>query len=259
MNTLYELLTTQYSDQGLKNIKVYYDSLFLILKYKSGSSYYDVVVVEKIDFDYSKGTINKHKNLLSINFGDTENSSPFSCNGTCFIDSFLNRKKKTVILTGLKKTCNERFIPVIYEYDINHHETKLLYPSLDDEENFDTLSLEDFKTTEFPICRYIDDKLFYVFQTKDSDFNYVHKITYDFSRKLPVLEDYEKTKYETHLDLSFSNAETDILNFKYNDYHGVVSKYATDESVEDYLLLSLDDGFDSILSLDGVSVLGLDL
>lgn len=262
MKTLYEILKNKSSDEGIKGLKIFYDTLVYSLKYKSGTNFFDVVIIQKINFDYEKNIIIKDKNPLIINFGDTENSSPFLTNGNCYIDCFLDRKTFIIRFVGLQQTCNNRSIPIVYEYKINNHKLEKKFPLDSDVSNFNGLPNYSFKSGTTPIAKIFDRSLFIAFQTNDEDFNYINRLEIDVKNEDYELKDYEITKYDSNYYFELDSVNNDTLFFKYdvfgNNYRGVFNKFGPDESVEDPLLLSLDDD-ETLLALDSPIVLRLDV
>jgi hypothetical protein len=86
MNTISEILKNQYLDQGIQNLEVFYDSLFLRLKIKNGSEYKDAILIEKIEFDYANETIDRIKNAIMVDFGDTQSPEPYTTTGNSVLE-----------------------------------------------------------------------------------------------------------------------------------------------------------------------------
>lgn len=224
MNYISDILTQNYSDQGIQDLKIYYDSLFFNVKVKNGLEYYNILLIEKYQYDYDSNTISKTDNGLVLNFGDTENSQAFKTNGNCFISSFLDKKRKKVLLVGLKQTISANTVPVIYEYDINSHSFKFLFPNTNDLENFESFDNFNFNGDYFPIANYIDDEIYISFKSQDNDYQYINNIILKKKNEFIEIKNYEMYRYGKTTLIDFKNLDKNNLTFSYNSYFGILSK-----------------------------------
>lgn len=258
MNSLYQILTQQYSNQGIQDLDVFYDSYIFNLKIKDSSSNYNILLIEKVQFDYGDGNISRIKNPLTLNFGDTETDTPYFSNGNSFIKAILNKKTKTVYLIGIRKMQNGNTIPVVYLYDINQHQLQNIFPKSSDIDNFNGFSNFSFKSDNLPICNIIDDKLYVVFQTQDGSYNYVNSLVFRLKSENCELISYEITKYDFSKNIQFTNINEDFLNYKIGNYNGVLKRTNVDAYVIPAVGLLLDDDITE-LALDSSVTLGVDL
>ena len=258
MNTLAEILSNSYSDQGIQNLEVFYDSYFFNLKIKNDLEYNNILLIEKLGFDFSSGNIKQIKSGITINFGDSEESTPFYSKGNCFIKSILLEGKKRVLIVGLKKMINGNTIPVVYLYDINKHSIHSVFPKQNDIDNFNSFNNYSFKNNNLPICDLKGNKLYIIFQTNDGNYNYINSISLKINSDLCELQKYELIKYSDSYNLQFLNVEENTLTYKLGDYYGTITRNSTDSYSPEILGgLSLDDSI-TLLGLDDTQVLGLD-
>ena len=258
MNTLAQILTQQYSNQGIQDLEVFYDSYFFNLKIKNNLEYNNVLLIEKLGFDYSLESINQLKSGITVNFGDSEESTPFYSKGNCVIKSILIEGKKQVLIVGLKKMINGNTIPIIYLYDINKHSVESIFPKQSDIDNFNSFNNYTFKNDNLPICNLKDNKLYILFQTNDGSYNYINSISLKINSDLCELQKYELIKYSDSYNLQFLNVEENTLTYKLGDYYGSIIRNSTDSYFPEVLGgLSLDDSI-TLLGLDDIQVLGLD-
>lgn len=253
MNTIAEILTNKYSDQGIQNLEIFYDSFIFNLKIKDSSANYNIILIEKFKFDYSSENIIRIKNSLTINFGNTGTDSPFYSNGNCFIKSLLNKKNKSVYITGLKQMQNGNSIPVVYLYDINNHTVENIFPKQSDIDNFNSFTNFSFKNDNIPIVNLINDKLYMVYQTEDGSNNYINSLIFKLNNNSCELINYEMVEYSNEYNIQFTNVNDLFLNYKLDNYNGILKRK---ELVLEGIFL--DDNV-SILSLDNSQFLGIDL
>lgn len=258
MNTLAQILTNQYSDQGIQDLNVFYDSYFFNLKIKNNTEYNNVLLIEKLGFDYSSGSINQIKSGITINFGDTEQSNPFYSGGNCLIKSFLIEGKKTILIVGLKKMVSGNTIPIIYLYDINKHSIESVFPKQSDIDNFNSFNNYTFKNDNLPIANLIKDKLYILFQTENGSINYLNSLIFKVVNDSCELTNYEMVQYSNSFNIQFTNINESFLNYRLNDFLGILKRTSIDSGILLSEGLSLDDS-NTILALDSLQVLGLDL
>jgi hypothetical protein len=224
MNTLAEILNNSYLDQGIQDLDIFYDSLVFNLKIKNSPNNYNIILIEKIQFDYTTERINRIKNSITINFGDTGIDSPYYSNGNSFIKGILNKQRKNIYLIGVRRMQNGNTIPVVYLYDINQHKVQNIFPKQKDIDNFNNFNNFNFKNNNLPICNIIDDKLYIVFQTEDGSYNYINSITLSLKSEECELISYDIVKYDIAENIQLTNINEDILNYKINGYHGVLKR-----------------------------------
>lgn len=258
MNTLAQILTNQYSDQGIQDLNVFYDSYFFNLKIKNNSEYNNVLLIEKLGFDYSSGSINQIKSGITLNFGDTEQSNPFYSSGNCLIKSFLIESKKQVLIVGLKKMVSGNTIPIIYLYDINKHSVESVFPKQSDIDNFNSFNNYTFKNDNLPIANLIKDKLYILFQTESGSLNYLNSLIFKVVNDSCELISYEIVQYSNVLNIQFTNINESFLNYRLNNFLGILKRTSFDSTISIVDGLSLDDS-STVLALDSSQVLGLDL
>jgi len=258
MNTLAEILSNAYSDQGIQDLEVFYDSYFFNLKVKDSSSNYNILLIEKFQFDYEKETIQRIKSGITLNFGDTGTDTPYYSNGNTFIKAILNNQNKSVYLIGTRTMQNGNTIPVIYLYDLNVHEVKNIFPKQSDIDNFNSFSNFTFKNNNLPITNLINDKLYIVFQTEDGSINYLNSLIFKINNDVCELISYEIVQYSNTFNIQFTNVNESFLNYKLNDFSGILKRTNIDTGISVVDGLSLDDNI-TVLSLDSLVVLGLDL
>jgi hypothetical protein len=258
MNTLAQILTQQYSNQGIQDLEVFYDSYFFNLKIKNNLEYNNVLLIEKLGFDYSSGVINQLKSGITVNFGDSEESTPFYSNGNCFIKSILIEGKKQVLIVGLKKMTSGNTIPIIYLYDINKHSVESIFPKQSDIDNFNSFNNYTFKNDNLPIANLINDKLYIIFQTENGSFNYLNSLIFKLKNDSCELISYEMVQYSNVFNIQFTNVNESFLNYKLNDFLGILKRTSIDAELLVSEGLSLDNDSD-VLALDSLQVLSLDL
>lgn len=221
MNTISEILKNQYLDQGIQNLEVFYDSLFLRLKIKDGVEYKDVVLIEKLEFDYSNEKIDRVKNAIMVDFGDTQSSEPFTTTGNSFLGCFLDKRDKGVWVIGLRIAQNGNAIPIIYKYDINAHSIRAIFPNQNQIDEYEAFFNFDFVGSLNTTVQYDDNRVIVSFQTSDSTFLYINLIVIKVSNSAATIESYNMYKYvPTVPELQLTNADTKNIFYKIGDYHG---------------------------------------
>lgn len=256
MNTLAQILTQQYSNQGIQDLEVFYDSYFFNLKIKNDTEYNNVLLIEKLGFDYSSGDINPLKSGITVNFGDSEESIPFYSKGNCFVKSILIEGKKQVLIVGLKQMTNGNTIPIIYIYDINKHSVESIFPKQSDIDNFNSFNNYTFKNDNLPIVNLINDKLYMIYQTEQGSFNYINSLIFKLKNDSCKLIHYEIVMYSNVFDIQFTNVNESFLNYKLDNYNGILKRTTIDSAILNQLFL---DDSDSFLTLDNSEILGIDL
>lgn len=224
MNTLAEILSNSYSDQGIQNLEVFYDSYLFNLKIKESTGYYNILLIEKFQFDYDNEKITRIKSPLTLNFGDTGTSNPFYSNGNTFIKAILDGKTKNVYLVGLRTMQNGNTIPVVYIYDLNIHELKNIFPKQSDITNFNNFNNFSFKTDNLPIANIVDSDLHIVFQTEDGSYNYINALQFRLKSEECELKKYDMVKYDISKNVQFTDVNNSFLTYKIDDYHGVLKR-----------------------------------
>lgn len=138
MLSIYNALTANgsLSASGIKSLKVYYDTLLLNVKTEK----YEFVLLENLNFDYDTNILSSADNGSVLKFGDTNNHEPNKTQGNGYFDSVLLEKEKVLLICGLsayqpltqiingQSHSGSALVPIVYEHDLNSHDTKLLYP-----------------------------------------------------------------------------------------------------------------------------------
>jgi hypothetical protein len=256
MNTLSQILTQQYANQGIQDLEIFYDSYFFNLKIKNNLEYNNVILIEKLGFDYSSVSINRLKSGITVNFGDSEESTPFYSKGNCFIKSILIEGKKQVLIVGLKKMINGNTIPIIYLYDINKHSVESIFPKQSDINNFNSFSNYTFKNNNLPIVNLVNDKLYMIYQTEQGSFNYINSLIFKLNNDSCKLIHYEIVKYLNVFNIHFTNVNESFLNYKLDNYNGILRRTNIDSPILNQIFL---DDNNSFLTLDNSEILGIDL
>jgi len=221
MNTISEILKNQYLDQGIQNLEVFYDSLFLRLKIKNGSEYKDAILIEKIEFDYANETIDRIKNAIMVDFGNTQSPEPYTTTGNSVLGYFLDKRDKGVWIVGLKIAQNGNAVPVIYKYDINSHSIKSIFPNQNQIEDFDSFSGFDYVGSTNTTVQYDNDRIVVSFQTTDSTFLYINLVVIKVSKSTSTIESYNMFKYSPTIpDLQLTGSDTKNIFYSIGDYHG---------------------------------------
>jgi len=259
MNTLAEILEYSYNNQGIQDLNIFYDSFIFNLKIKDSSNNYNILLIEKVQFDYENENIQRIKSPLTLNFGDTGTETPYYSNGNSFIKAILNKQKKNVYLIGTRIMQNGNTIPVVYLYDINNHELKNIFPKQKDINNFNSFTNYNFKTNNLAICNIKNNKLYMVFQTNDGTYNYINSLSFRIKSEVCELETYESIKYSNSYNIQFVHVDDLVLTYKINDYYGTIKRNTITSYFQEDLYegLALDDS-STFLGLDGIEVLGLD-
>lgn len=221
MNTISEILKNQYLDQGIQNLEVFYDTLFFRLKIKDGAEYKDTILIEKIEFDYTNETVDRIKNAIMVDFGDTESSEPYTTTGNSVLGCFLDKRDKGVWIIGLKISASGNTVPIIYKYDINSHSVKSVFPNKGQIEDFENFSGFNHIAPSNATVQYENDKIVISFQTTDSTFLYIEVIVIKVSKSTATVESYNMFKYSpTVPELQLTGADTKNIFYNIGDYHG---------------------------------------
>lgn len=258
MNTLSEILTQSYTNQGVQDLKVFFDSLFFNLKIHSESKYYNIVLIEKTSFDYATETIEKIKSGLTVNFGDTGSPDPYKTTGNYYINSFLDSRYKNVLLVGTRKMANNNTIPVIFSYNINSHSVKTLFPKQEDITEFNSFSNYTFKTDSIPVAKFSKNKLYIAFQTENNDFAFINKMVFTVYKDKVKLTSYDVYKYDKTKNINLNDILDETISYSFKNYKGIFTKLPDDEFNYDPHIFSFSD-FSEIFALDdGYTTLGAD-
>lgn len=221
MDYISDILTKSYTNQGIQNFSVYYDSLFFNLKVKDNSDYYNIVLIEKISFDYDQNVIKKTDNGIYINFGNTSNSQAFKTNGNCFVQSFYEPKEKKVFLVGVKQTTSSSTVPVLYCYDINQHSVEQIFPDSNILQEFESFDNKSFSSNFFPLASYIDNQIYLMFKSSDSNFDYLNYLRISPKNKSAEIKQYEIFKYIKNTPINVKSIDEGNLFLSYGSYLGV--------------------------------------
>lgn len=249
MNTISEILTNSYSNQGVQNFKIFLDSYFFNLKVNKDSKYYNLILIEKTEFDYNTETIEKKKSGLTVNFGDSGNSDPFKTTGNYYIDSFLDTRYKTVLLVGTRKMSNGNTIPLIYIYDINKHSVNPVFPKSKDVTEFNSFSNYSFQENTLPVAKFSKNKLYIAFVTETGNDAYINKFTFSVSKDKVGLSNYEVYKYMKSKNIKLNEILDSSIHFSFGDYKNVFKKLKTEEFNYDPFVFTFSD-YSQIFALD---------
>ncbi len=221
MNTVSEILKNEYLDQGIQNLELFYDTLVLRLKIEDAGEYKDTILIEKIEFDYASETIQRLKNGIMINFGDTLSPLPYTTSGNTFLGNFLDSRDKGVWIVGLRTSQNGNTVPVIYKYDINKHSVKSIFPDQTQVEEFQSLDNFNYSSSSNPVVQYDSDRIIVAFQTTDSTFYYINLLVIKVSKSSAILESYNMFKYSaTSPELQLTSVNSNSIFYSIGDYHG---------------------------------------
>jgi len=239
-------------------MEIFYDSYIFDLKIQNNLEYNNIILIEKLEFDYSAETIARIKNSLSINFGNTGFSSPLKSNGNSFLGSYLDKKFKKVLLIGTKVMTSGNIIPIIYSYDINQHLVSSVFPKTEDITQFSSMTNRGtLIPNTVPVVRFSGSYIFVCFQTKTTGMKYIHKIILKYHNQKIQLYNYEIYNYDPTHSLDVVDTDVNYLGFKFGEYYGFLDKRV--EALTNIpglyldnsnLILTLDNGFD-ILGIDG--------
>lgn len=166
--TIYSALTSISSvDHGIKNMNVFYDTLFINFKTSVSGQYLEHVLIEKLIFDYETNEIKSDSAGRLICFGDTRNNEPNLTNGCVFVDNILFENKKEVLVCGLKAVTStltatvgnemfqgRSFIPYVYSYNLNSDDLKLLYPSNQQLSSWQTYLMGTYVPNQTPLVSF---------------------------------------------------------------------------------------------------------
>jgi hypothetical protein len=249
MNTIAQILTNSYSDQGVQDFKVFLDSYFFNLKVKKDSKTYNLVLIEKTEFDYNTETIEKKKSGLTVNFGDSGTSDPFKTSGNNYIDSFLDARYKTVLLVGTRKMSNGNVIPVIFIYDINKHLVNPVFPKSKDITEFNSFSNYNFQQNTLPVAKFIKNQLFVAFITESGGDAYINKFTFSIAKDKVALKNYEVYKYLKIKNIKLNEVLDNSLHFSFGNYKNVFKKLKDEEFNYDPSIFTFSD-YSQIFALD---------
>ena len=229
MNTFYNVLTGSSTLQGIKNIDVFYDTLFINIKADDSltSQKKEYVLINRILFNYDTNVIDSDTGNV-VFFGDTKYNAPYASDGTCFIKNILLPHSKTVLMCGLSAFGNNSltanyngsiiqggsYVPVVYHYDLNSQRLTKLYPSADDAVNWTTYVLGNFLSAHTPVVSFNNDtdNLNFLFKTTLSSnntsvlINSVNDITFKYIDNNMTLTDVRQ--------LTSLSANNNFNNFK---------------------------------------------
>lgn len=172
MHSIYPALTSTDSSQGIKNINVFYDTMFINFKAYDADTLENIeyILIEKLKFDYNQNLIKSFSNGSIISFGDTRTALPFKSLGNTFIDNILLEDSKTVLVCGLSATTDTitvnvgsetvsgtSFVPIIYRYDINDDVLKKLYPQTNNLSCWSNVVLGNYVSGQTPLVSFNSD------------------------------------------------------------------------------------------------------
>lgn len=224
MNYIADILTNEYSDQGIQNLSVYYDSLVFNLKVKDSTNYYNIVLIEKISFDYESNKIEKTDNGIYLNFGDTGYSQAFKTSGNCFIDSFFEPRQKTVLLLGLKQTNSSSTVPIVHVYDLNSHSVESIFPDSETLQQFESFDNHSFSNDFFPLASYSKGDATILFKSSDNNFDYLNHIKIKIKNKKAEIKNYDMYKYAKNTPINVKNIDDGNLFLSYGSYLSVSTR-----------------------------------
>jgi hypothetical protein len=148
MYSIGDFLTTTNNDTGIKSLDVHYDSIFLnVVAFDDPPpSYYSHIIIDKLIWDYDLGSYISSKAGLIIDLGETSISDA-ACSQ--LIRTVLIAKIKKVLIFNLHKT-DTSFIVNVFEYDINAHTVKKIYPLGDELTNWENGDLGELSPAQPP-------------------------------------------------------------------------------------------------------------
>lgn len=221
MSTLSEILKNPFTDQGIQGLDVFYDSYVFNLKVKRGALYENMVLIEKLSFDYQEELIRRDRNALIIHFGDSALAAPLRSTGNSFLGAFLDKRRKLVFLVGIRKMQSGNIIPVVYRYDINAHTTQPVFPGPADIAEFNQMPEPGvFLSVRMPRVTFKNSKLVIIYQKFADSVNYIHRITLDMKGATAKLEEYNVYRYDFSHNLEVLEFDDERLVFKYDQYYG---------------------------------------
>ena len=222
MSTLSEILKSPFEDQGIQNLDVFYDSFIFNLKVKRGALYENMVLIEKLSFDYQEEIIKRDKNALVINFGDSGLAAPLMSIGNSFLGAFLDKRRKLVFLVGIRRMQSGNIIPVVYRYEINTHTTQPVFPGTDDIAEFNTMQDPGvFFSDKLPRVSFKNSKIVIIYQKYVDLVGYIHRITLDVRGNTAKLEEYKVYRYDRTHNLNVLELDDERMVFQYDQYYGV--------------------------------------
>lgn len=167
MSSIYSALTaSSLSDsQGLKTVKVFYDTLTVNLKTEKK----DILLIEKLNFDYDANAVSLENNGYVIVFGDSGSYLPNKSTGNQYVDTVLLEKEKRLLICGLSAMntnvshpvlSGNAYIPIVYDYTIDTHKLQKIYPAVSaDIVAWNSLPLGIINEDQIPLlCYNFDNK-----------------------------------------------------------------------------------------------------
>ncbi len=169
MHSIYTALLSSgsLSTQGIKGMKVFYDSLFLNFKVPDEFSedITDYLLIEKLEFNYDTGLMEVAERDYLISFGNSGFAQPHLSQGNCYGDSVLDEKNKNVVVVGLLRSdtnlvqvmsgrtfTGDSYCPLIYFYDINNNALKKVYPTTQQQiDDWNNIPLGNFNISQTPL------------------------------------------------------------------------------------------------------------
>lgn len=164
------------SSDYTKNIQVFYDSLFHVTKVDK----HDILTIYKLDFNYDLAELNQKNIPLTIDWGNSNSTSPNNATRSCYADSIFLEKEKAVLICGLEWISSnlsqsidgqthvgDVYNPLIYKYDLNSHTLKKLYPFDEDLEQWTAFLQGDKVTGQTPLISFDqkNNRLGFIFKT----------------------------------------------------------------------------------------------
>jgi len=158
MYTIYNSLTGSNESYGINFLKVFCDSVMIGVRCfdPDHDTYHGHILFEKLNYNYTDGVMSESKAAM-LNMGELA-ADPTSYASNGFVDVFFNTSKKEVMLFTLSSLENS-FVPYIYNYNINEHILKKIYPILsEDVDNWQTSNFGALVTNQPPLLSITDNK-----------------------------------------------------------------------------------------------------
>jgi len=208
------------SGEGIQDIKIFYDSIFLNTKVLDSTSCFNILLIDKIGYEFSDGSFSNNNRSIIMNFGDTGYSEPFLSNGNTVVDFVLDPKDKSVLIISLQKEASY-IIPNIHKYNLNGHSIKKIFP-LENDNSWDGFTNYDYDETQIPFIHHdITNGLLRVFfVTKNGGTNMLNIITFYIRNDSVETKSYEMLSYVEIM--KFKGATNDHVLYNIDGKYGLL-------------------------------------
>lgn len=178
MYNLYTALSSLSPNQGILDSRIFFDTLMLNLRYydADASDYHGHVIFEKINYDYDTNTVSTGDSII-LNLGELS-LDPTSCSGCQLVDCVFDTQKKTVLIVTLS-ALSSSFIPNIFEYNINDHDIKKIFPSSVESINWGNSNLGQLSNIQPPLLSVTSDKIDLLVGTLGNTLNNYNLISFN--------------------------------------------------------------------------------